>query len=270
MAKEAFTFSGDDASNYETWLGPILFEPSSLEFMKYIGTKDLHHVLEISAGTGRLTRHLRDYFPFATSIVASDISPDMLEIAKENLKSLPIEFQTADAQNLPFDDNSFDLVVWQYGLMFLPDKQKGVSEAFRVLKPEGRLILSTWDSIENIPLLRIVFNETIIPFFEGEDTARYSTPFSLYDPAKLNEFLTTAGLKNKKIIPVEFGSRSTSPKEIVNAFLLKHPLGREVANKERGALQMLAKQMEQRLSDRFGKIDLRFKLKALISTGQKS
>src|ERR1700744_3281521 len=102
MAKEAFRFSGDDAINYERYLGPLLFEPSTAELLPYLGSSGIRCVLEIAGGTGRLTRHLRDYFSSATELIASDISPDMLEVAKGQLGDEAIQFQVADAQALPF------------------------------------------------------------------------------------------------------------------------------------------------------------------------
>jgi SAM-dependent methyltransferase len=269
MAKEAFRFSGDDALNYETYLGPILFEPSALEFLSYLGSSNIESVLEISSGTGRLTRHLRKYFPKRTKLVASDISPDMLEVAREQLNDSSIEFQVADAQQLPFSDGSFDLVLCQYGLMFLADKLKGFKEVFRVLKPGGRFIFATWDSSENIPLFNIIFNELVIPFFKGEDATRFRTPFSLHEPAKLIDFLRESNFTNNSVLPIKFNGNSSSPKNVVDALFLKHPLGREVADKDPTAVNSIAEEMERRLTRQFGEGEFLFDLKALIGIGQK-
>ncbi|HCL83705.1 MAG TPA: hypothetical protein DIC22_07010 [Chitinophagaceae bacterium] len=269
MAGEAFRFSGDDALNYEKYLGPVLFEPSALEFLPYLGSPNVQSVLEISSGTGRLTRHLRKYFPLTTRLIASDISSDMLQVAREQLKDPSIEFQIADAQQLPFADGSFDLVVCQHGLMFLPDKLKGFKEVFRVLKPGGRFIFATWDRTEDIPILNLIFNEWVIPFFEGEDTARFLIPFSLYEPAKLFDYLSEAGFTNNNVFRVEFKGRSSSPKNLVNGLFLKHPIGREVAKKDPAAMHPIAAEMEKHIVGQFGENDILFDLKALIGMGHK-
>ena len=60
-----------------------------------------------------------------------------------------VRFQAADAQALPFDENSFDLVVCQFGVMFFPDKVRANSEARRVLRNGGRYMLVIWDRIEH-------------------------------------------------------------------------------------------------------------------------
>lgn len=269
MAKDAFRFSGDDAINYEKYLGPLLFEPSAVELLNYLGAPDLQSVLEIAGGTGRLTSHLRSYFPASTELVVSDISPDMLEVARGRLGGLPIDFRVADAQALPFPDASFDLVVCQYGLMFLPDKEKGCAEIFRVLRPGGRCVFSTWDKTENMPLLRLVFDELVIPFFEGEDITRFRVPFSMYDPAVLEGLLEGAGFTGNRVFSVDFRSGAASPEDIVNGFFLKHPLGRAVAEKDPEAVQGIAAEMLERIKARLGEGDIVVDLRAWIGIGQK-
>jgi SAM-dependent methyltransferase len=269
MVKDAFRFSGDDALNYEKYLGPILFEPSALEFVEYLGSSNIESVLEISCGTGRLTKHLRQYFSEKTRLVASDISPDMLEVAKNQLNDSSIEFQVADAQQLPFPDCSFDMVLCQYGLMFLTDKLKGFQEVFRVLKPGGQFIFATWDKTENTPLFKLIFNDTIIPFFKGEDTARFLTPFSLHEPAQLSDFLSEANFTNNKVFPIKFKGSSSSPGNVVNGLFLQHPVGRVVADKDPTAVNPMAEEMEKRLTEQFGKGEFLFDLQAFIGIGQK-
>jgi len=269
MANEAFKFTGEDALNYEQYLGPLLFEPSALELLSFVGPPDVPVVLEIACGTGRLTRHLRYYFPSSTKLVASDISPDMIELARSHLKDPSIEFQMADAQQLPFSDNSFDLVVCQYGLMFLPERLKGFKEIFRVLKPGGRLVFSTWDSVDKIPLVGLIFNQFILPFFQGEDLTRFLVPFSMYEPAILSGLLQDAGFTDCSVVPIQFTSRSVSPEAVVNGFLVKHPLGRQVAAKDPAAVEPMAEEMQRRLALRFGVSDFVFDLKALVGIGRK-
>lgn len=269
MAKDAFAFSGDDALNYETYLGPLLFEPSSIEILSRLNTSGVESVLELAAGTGRMTKHLRKYFNPSIRITATDINSDMLSLARKNQNDSTIDFQLADIQELPFPDHSFDLVLCQYGLMFLPDKKKGFNEVFRVLKPGGRFVFSTWDSTRQIPLLKIVFNDLILPFFKPEDSGRLTTPFSLHDPALLIDFLTGAGFTDNSVLPVSFKSGPTSTENVVNGFFLKHPLGRLVAEKDPAAVESIAKEMQQRLIAQFGSGVLIFDLRAFIGSGLK-
>ena len=269
MPKEGIKFSGEDAINYEVYMGPLLFEPSALEFISYLGPSDVQSVLETSCGTGRLTGHLRNYFPATTKLIASDISSDMLEVAKQKMNDSSIEFQIADAQQLPFPDASFDLVLNQYGLMFLPDKQKGFAEAFRVLKPGGRFIFSTWDKSVNIPLFNLIFNEIVIPQFMEEDTSRFQTPFVLHNSSILINYLQKAGFINNDVIPIKFKSGQSTQENVVNGLFLKHALGRELADKNPKAVDPLGKEIQKRIVEQFGESNVVFDLNAFIGIGQK-
>lgn len=88
--------------------------------------------LEIAAGTSRVTRHIRARIAASAKLIVSDISADMLAEAKKKLSYLDIDWQNIDAQQLPFRDNSIDLVVCCFGYMFVPDKSKAFAEAYRV------------------------------------------------------------------------------------------------------------------------------------------
>ena len=103
-------------------------------------------VLETGAGTGIVTRRLRDLLPATTRLVATDLNPPMLDIARKKFHPDElIEFQQADAMALPFADASFDAVVCQFGAQFFPDKEKSYREAHRVLAPGGRYVFSVPD-----------------------------------------------------------------------------------------------------------------------------
>ncbi|MDR6569982.1 class I SAM-dependent methyltransferase [Chitinophaga ginsengisegetis] len=269
MNKEVYKITGNDASNYEEHLGPLIFEPSAKALLPHIVTLPAQSILEIASGTGRLTKHLRENFPAATSITATDINPDMLELAQQQLGHSAITFQLADAQALPFADQSFDMIVNQFGLMFLPDKQGGVNEAYRVLKPGGHFVFTTWDHTASMGLFKLLIDEIMIPLFEGEDTSRFHTPFALHDPNLLNTYLKQAGFAHHKAVYLKFKGHANSPKHIVTSYFHQHPLGRQVKEKAPADYDRVANELEQQLIQRFGPGAFEFELSALAGIGQK-
>lgn len=96
-------------------------------------------VLEIAAGTGRNL----PFYPKDVRLTAVELSPEMLEISRRRARDLGVEagLRVGDAQDLPFPDASFDTVVATLALCTIPDDRRAVTEAARVLRPDGRLLL---------------------------------------------------------------------------------------------------------------------------------
>src|SRR4026209_1412755 len=187
-------FTGTIPANYENYLGPFLFEPYANDLVSRLQGKAYNDILEIACGTGRVTAHLVKAVRF-DYLVATDLNPDMLEVAREKVNSQKIKWMPADAMELPFVDGSFDLVVMQFGIMFFPDKQKGLNEAYRVLRPGGKIIYSTWNKVETVKAIhegRLVIES----YFVDDPPKFYSVPYSMYDDRELTTITRRAGFKN--------------------------------------------------------------------------
>ena len=80
------------------------------------------------------------------NVVSSDYVPALLERGRERAAAerLEVEFVEADAQELPFEDASFDVAMSVYGAMFAPDQEKTAAELLRVVKPGGRIGMANW------------------------------------------------------------------------------------------------------------------------------
>ena len=129
-------------------------------------------------GTGVLTMPVYETLPEA-DVTCLDYSPDMMERAKRQAKKRGLEnvrFMQGDVRKLPFDDDSFDLVLSLNGFHAFPDKEAAYREVFRVLKPGGRLILR--DMASNSRILMWFFNRIEIPvanrFLNKGDVRVYS------------------------------------------------------------------------------------------------
>lgn len=101
-------------------------------------------VLDVASGSGNaaLAAARRAW----GNVVSSDYVPALLERGRERAaaEGLSIEFVEADAQNLPFEDASFDVVTSIYGAMFAPDQHRTATELLRVVKPGGRIGMGNW------------------------------------------------------------------------------------------------------------------------------
>lgn len=102
-------------------------------------------ILELGSGPGLLWKSCMDRIPAGWKITLSDLSPGMLDAAWRNLvvTGRPFQFKEIDAQSIPFEDESFDVVIANHMLYHVPDRPKAIAEIKRVLKPGGTLIATT-------------------------------------------------------------------------------------------------------------------------------
>lgn len=262
--KEAYNFTSKDAENYDHYLGPVLFEPYGRYLASRIDTANLSSVIELACGSGRVSGHISDALPAAVEFWATDLSGDMLDIAKRRLGSDKINFKTEDIQNLSFADSSFDLAICQFGMMFLPDKQKGFNEISRILKPGGKLMCFTWNNTLRNPLFKLLINELMLPYFEGEDTARFFVPFSLYDAQQLAGWMANAGFTSIKTETIALNSGMATAEQIEAGFYLQHPLGKAVRDKDTAAFEIVRRKFRQEVERRYG-LNVSFPMSALLT-----
>ena len=133
-------FAGSIPEIYDRYLVPLIFDSYAVDLAERVARTNPRDVLETAAGTGVLTRAIASRLPAHARIVATDLNQPMLNRAKARQShDGRIEWKQADALALPFEDQSFDVVACQFGVMFFPDKVQGYKEARRVLKPGGRI-----------------------------------------------------------------------------------------------------------------------------------
>jgi ubiquinone/menaquinone biosynthesis C-methylase UbiE len=110
-------------------------------------------VLDVGCGTGVVARLAAHHVGPTGKVVGLDLKAGMLAVAR-SLPSLPgvsIEWQEGNALALPFSAETFDAVLCQQGLQYLPDRPAALGEMHRVLVPGGRLALSLWRPIHGQP-----------------------------------------------------------------------------------------------------------------------
>jgi SAM-dependent methyltransferase len=130
--------SGDYPSMVETFL-----EPLGPRLVEACGIGGGMRVLDVAAGTGNAS------LPAAATgatVTASDLTPELLEAgrARAEAAGLELEWAEADAENLPFEDSSYDVVMSSIGAMFAPHHQPTADEMVRVCRPGGTIGLLSW------------------------------------------------------------------------------------------------------------------------------
>jgi ubiquinone/menaquinone biosynthesis C-methylase UbiE len=256
-------FEGSIPENYDRYLGPVLFEPFAQDIIARLRGERPESVLETASGTGILTRWLRDSLPPPVRIVATDLNPGMLAFAQAKFRPAEnVQWLEADASALPFSDGSFDAVVCQFGLMFVPDKEAAIREAYRVLRPSGLFLFNVWDSMEHNPFARIA-HKTIASFFDRNPPDFYELPFSLYDTDLISSLLLRAGFKAIENSLVTLPCRSSSAAEFATGLVRGNPVANAV--QERGGnVDDVATAVREEIARRLGAAPVESTMQAFI------
>ena len=220
-------FAGSIPGLYDRFLGPLLFEPYAELVAARIRAIGPRQVLETAAGTGILTAALHRALPDA-DIVATDLNPAMLEVAARRIHTHRVKFEPADALDLPFADDSFDLVVCQFGAMFFPDKAKAAAEARRVLREGGRYVAVIWDAIDRNPASKVAMDAVAELFPEDPPSFFYRTPHGYSDPARIERDLRAAGFGRIELETVAAESRPIGARGAAIGICQGTPLRNEI------------------------------------------
>ena len=133
---------------YERYLVPAITSVWATDLLERVVPRRDESLLDIACGTGVVAR-LAAQRGHAGRLVGIDLNAAMLAVARA--KSSTIEWIEGSALDLPFEANTFDLVLCQLGLQFFPDRSLALKEMVRVLKPGGRVGLSVYSAIEQTP-----------------------------------------------------------------------------------------------------------------------
>jgi SAM-dependent methyltransferase len=268
MQEMELRFAGSVPASYERLMVPLIFQPYADELARRAHRLQAKRILETAAGTGVVTRALHEALPLA-EIVATDLNQPMLDIAEERIRSDRVHFLQADAQDLPFGDESFDLVVCQFGSMFFPDKTRGHSEARRVLRNGDHYLLAIWDDIGRNALSAATQGVLIDMFADNPPLFLCEGPFGYSDPARIERDLRDAGFHTIEIDTIELRSRSASARDAAAALCYGTPMSIELEDREPGSLDRAFEQVEQSLRTFEGPSGLDAPMSAHIVTATK-
>lgn len=264
MGDDHAAFVGSIPAFYDRYLGPLLFHPFADDLVGRVPDDPGIRLLETACGTGIVTERLRTRLRQPRRIVASDLNEAMIAHARARLGDVSdVHWHAADATSLPFADGSFDVVVCQFGLMFFPDKEAGVREAFRVLAPGGLYLLNVWDAIDYNSAPRIA-HETVCSLFRDDPPQFYTVPFMLHEPKLVLELLAQAGFAGVERSTLARTGMSLSAEDAARGLVEGQPLVSELLARDPGALAQTEAALTRNLSSELGDHPLRTPLRAHV------
>jgi ubiquinone/menaquinone biosynthesis C-methylase UbiE len=270
VSEQSTRFDGSIPEMYDRYLGPLLFEPYASDIADRVAELRPRRVLEIAAGTGLVSRQLIDKLPPTTALTVSDLNAPMLDYARQKIGSIAqrVEWRQADAQQLPFPDESFDAVVCQFGVMFLPDRVKGLKEFLRVLEKGGSLIFSVWDSLERNPVQSIAHSE-IGKFFEADPPDFYRIPCGMGDSGEVRRLVEESGFKAIVVDTVALTGTSESAQSAATGLVRGNPVINAIRERGTADIDEIIRAVAHALETRFGAGSLQVPLRAHVISAVK-
>jgi ubiquinone/menaquinone biosynthesis C-methylase UbiE len=246
-------FAGSIPENYDRYMVPLIFQPFAADLARRAAALSPNAVLETAAGTGVVTRALAPKLAAGTRYVATDFNQPMLDhAASQQGPGGHIEWHQADAQALPFDDGTFDLVCCQFGAMFFPDRSTAYREAKRVLRPGGHFLFNVWDRIEENVFANEVTNALAALFPDDPPRFLARTPHGYHDTALIRRELLDAGFARVTIEMRAEQSQAPSARIPAVAYCQGTVLRTEIEAREAGTLDAATNHVASAIAARHG------------------
>lgn len=269
MSESDKVFTGSIAEVYDTHLVPLIFEQYAADLARRVSAIGPGTALEIAAGSGVVTRAVAPVLGAGRRYVVTDLNAPMLERAASMQPHAElIEWKPADALDLPFDDDSFDLVICQFGVMFFPDRFKAYVEARRVLRPGGSFIFSMWDELEENEFAHAVTQALEEVFPDDPPAFLPRTPYGHYDTDVFRAELEAAGFGDVTIEARDEISAADGPSFPAIAFCYGTPLRSEIAERNGPDLENATEHVTGSIRARFGDGAVEGRIRAFIITAR--
>jgi SAM-dependent methyltransferase len=263
VSDNAAGFVGSIPENYDRGLVPMIFTDYAEDMACRVAAFGPARVLETAAGTGIVTRRMRDLLPSGTHLTATDLNLPMLAVARGRFQpGEEVEFHPADATALPFEDGAFDVVACQFGVMFYPDRSKSYREAHRVLTPGGRYLFSVWDSHYYNPFGRIT-HEIAQRFFPADPPPFYRVPFDCHQIDPIKDALLDAGFLDLRVSVVRLEKDIPNAAAFARGLVYGNPLYDQILARG-GEPDRIVDALADALRQEFGADPGRMPLQAII------
>lgn len=201
----------DVTDGYIRWFGPVVDRAAEAHLKVLPGAA---RVLDLCCGQGTLTARL---VATGHGVSGLDFSPDMLERAKTAAPGA--DLTEGDAQDLPYEDATFDAVVCNFGVMHIPDQPKALAEVARVLKPGGIFSMTSWVGPEASDAFRVVLGTVRANLPDGITPPPQPDLFLYGRPDEAEAALAASGLavERQDVLPLAW--EIEAPEDMLRIFV---------------------------------------------------
>lgn len=232
------SYEGDAAQNYQRYFVPTIGAPVADDLMAVANLQPGERVLDVACGTGVVTRLAAEQVGASGSVTGLDINPGMLEVAASATPSdLSIDWHEANAESMPFSDCSFDVVLCQMGVQFMPGKLAALRQMRRVLDAGGRAVINVPGPK---PPIFAVMRDALARHVGPEAAAFADLVFSMHDADEIRELMRGAGFGEVEVTARPKRLRLPAPEDFLWQYIHSTPMAAAVARIDeatRAALQ---------------------------------
>ncbi len=263
------SFAGSIPEIYDRLLVPLIFEPYADDLAARMAEQAPTAVLETAAGSGVVTRTAVPKLASEASYVATDLNEPMLARAKSRQsEDARIGWRQADALALPFEDQSFDVVLCQFGAMFFPDRVKRYAEARRVLRSGGAFLFNVWDRIEENHFAEEITDAVGGMFPNDPPLFLARTPHGYFDTSHIRADVEAAGFRDVTIDVKTVTSGAEDARIPALAYTQGTPLRNEIEARDASRLEESTEIAEAAIRNRFGGGAVEGKIQGLVVTAR--
>ncbi len=229
MDRNGWQLSEDGPDAYETYIVPAFTGTWAQEMVNRAFLRDGESLLDVACGTGIVARTAADEVDDIHLIHGIDINEEVIKKARKIGKNM--NWHQGDVAEMPFEQESFDVILCQQGLQYFPDPFRALKEMHRVLAENGRMLLSVWRPIRYSPFYESLCT-VLREFVSIESASLLSAAYTKGDYGKLKKLVEDAGF-NSIHISIVIKQMSYSPFEtFVMEGMMASPFSEEIKKME--------------------------------------
>ncbi len=175
-------------------------EPFRADLVERLRVHSGEKIVDLGTGPGEPALSIAGQLGSQGEVFGVDLSENMISIARRVASARSVknaEFRVMDCSSLEFGDARFDGAISSFGFQIFTDPEKASKEAFRVLRPNGRIAVSVWSTGERVPWIHAIVGP-MLKHAEPDETGYIPTPYELGAPGEMTTLLETAGFRNAR------------------------------------------------------------------------
>jgi ubiquinone/menaquinone biosynthesis C-methylase UbiE len=234
----------------EAYLGLLRnLEPFRADLVAHLHPKEGEKILDLGTGPGEPALTIAGRVGTRGHVVGVDLSENMISIARRVAVEHSVsnaEFRICDCSKLDFDAGQFDAAVSSFGFQIFTDPDKAAQEAYRVLRPEGRIAVSVWSTGDKVPFLHAIVGP-MLKHAEPDETGYLPTPYELGGPGEMVKFLESAGFKRAHEERHTHSLRFEDEERYLQSILKATPIGHSLSEEPPDVQQEVLREARKNL-----------------------